>query len=620
MRTTRRVVGSGGVALVMLAAAALGCRQPIILPNPVRSVAPVVEAVAGPGPSASTGAVLSDIGIADVAAHRPRVAFAALEQRLAREARPSPVLLLALAELADRVSRRPVFLPGARREALNWSRDSAVYAAFCLDDPRCDEASRLAACDVHNRAVARCLRLAGTSSMPGWSGWPCKLADAGIVPTAAPVDWRSLGFDRLQPADDLIVTRQVARQRRAGIGIPVLARRRLLGPDLERWRPYGPFQATFAATVLIRAAGGATPANWRSQPVELVLQDPLREGTPAVGGGSPPLAWDLTAPLVARLTERPMWAYQYYGVFDPDYYLERAGIYAVDPYQPGKMPFVLFQGLWSSPDEWSPMLNTLRADPILRDRFQFWVALYPSGYAPPVAALSLRRALREIRDRFDPGHRDGALDRMVVLGKSSGGLFAKMLVQSSGREMWDAVFARPIGEIRATGARRAELSAMFFYEPEPSIARVIFVSTGHRGSDLARKPGVRTVEQWVHAGDPMLGVRDRLIADNGGKVFHPTYRGRALSTHDGLNGESPLMKVIQRTPIAPGVAHHSIIGNSRRTRAPERMTDGVVDYASAHIEGAASERIIKMGHASETHPEVIAEVRRILHVHLAETQ
>ncbi len=48
------------------------------------------------------------------------------------------------------------------------------------------------------------------------------------------------------------------------------------------------------------------------------------------------------------------------------------------------------------------------------------------------------------------------------------------------------------------------------------------------------------------------------------------------------------------------------------------MTDGFVRYASAHLDGAASERIVSATHVCEADPEVIAEVRRILHLHLAE--
>ena len=53
-------------------------------------------------------------------------------------------------------------------------------------------------------------------------------------------------------------------------------------------------------------------------------------------------------------------------------------------------------------------------------------------------------------------------------------------------QLWNAVFARPISEIRAPPELRAELAAMFFYEPEPYIRRVIFATTAHRGGKLAR--------------------------------------------------------------------------------------------------------------------------------------
>ena len=49
---------------------------------------------------------------------------------------------------------------------------------------------------------------------------------------------------------------------------------------------------------------------------------------------------------------------------DPEFYASQAGAYAIDPYQPGKVPVVLVQGLWSSPGVWLPMLNALRADPV----------------------------------------------------------------------------------------------------------------------------------------------------------------------------------------------------------------------------------------------------------------
>jgi hypothetical protein len=46
-------------------------------------------------------------------------------------------------------------------------------------------------------------------------------------------------------------------------------------------------------------------------------------------------------------------------------------------------------------------------------------------------------------------------------------------------------------------------------------------------------------------------------------------------------------------------------------------TDGGVAYESAHIEGVVSEKIVRSGHSTQSHPETIEEVRRILREHMA---
>ena len=51
---------------------------------------------------------------------------------------------------------------------------------------------------------------------------------------------------------------------------------------------------------------------------------------------------------------------------------DKAGLYLVEPYQPGKIPVVLVHGLLSSPLTWAPLFNDLMADPKLRQRYQFW--------------------------------------------------------------------------------------------------------------------------------------------------------------------------------------------------------------------------------------------------------
>ena len=43
---------------------------------------------------------------------------------------------------------------------------------------------------------------------------------------------------------------------------------------------------------------------------------------------------------------------------------------------------------------------------------------------------------------------------------------------------------------------------------------------------------------------------------------------------------------------------------------------GTVAYESAHIEGVASEVVVRSGHSTQGHPETVEEVRRILREHI----
>ncbi len=72
------------------------------------------------------------------------------------------------------------------------------------------------------------------------------------------------------------------------------------------------------------------------------------------------------------------------------------------------------------------------------------------------------------------------------------------------------------------------------------------------------------------------------------------------------------------TPIAPGIAAHSIIP-VRGPGADENASDGVVTLQSARLEGVESELVIPFSrHSVQGHPLAIEEVRRILLAHAAE--
>ena len=84
---------------------------------------------------------------------------------------------------------------------------------------------------------------------------------------------------------------------------------------------------------------------------------------------------------------------------------------------------------------------------------------------------------------------------------------------------------------------------------------------------------------------------------------------------DNMSPGHPFIRALNETPIDSKITAHSIIavlGDGPITG----KTDGVVAYESAHIDGVASEVVVRSGHSTQGHPETIEEMRRILREHL----
>jgi hypothetical protein len=88
---------------------------------------------------------------------------------------------------------------------------------------------------------------------------------------------------------------------------------------------------------------------------------------------------------------------------------------------------------------------------------------------------------------------------------------------------------------------------------------------------------------------------------------HPTSVGELAPGHPFLMGLCDLR-------IDSSVPSHSIIADLRNPPGPG-ATDGIVPYSSSHLEGVASELLVRGLHICLDHPAVIREVRRILVEH-----
>ena len=219
----------------------------------------------------STSTLLEHLGLRELALRQPRDAFYFLEEPT-ESLQADPHRLLALAELAFAISQ-----DSKAQEAILWARDSAVYTVFYLAEPTAshdDEPARSLAYSLHNRAVARCLRLARTDVAPAQSTWPAQLARAGIIPTSTSEAWSALGIDSLQAVNQSSFPGRDRSDRSIALGVPLVVHRVLTDHELFEWKPYGPDEAAFAATAFLTPRG--SPTTWRNQPVELSLVDPLQ--------------------------------------------------------------------------------------------------------------------------------------------------------------------------------------------------------------------------------------------------------------------------------------------------------------------------------------------------------
>ena len=169
--------------------------------------------------------------------------------------------------------------------------------------------------------------------------------------------------------------------------------------DPRRLRPgrgrrfYQAEHGFFPLTAFVQPNSRLRESDADSRDCTLVLYDPER--TPSVGAGKDALLLeaDVTTPLAYMWSRTDLDKLRWTGLLRPGQPLDRATLMLLKPYEPNKIPVVMVHGLWSTPLAWIPMLNELRRDPRIRDRYQFFLYLYPTGVPVPIAASGLRDSL-----------------------------------------------------------------------------------------------------------------------------------------------------------------------------------------------------------------------------------
>ena len=527
-------------------------------------------------------------------------------------------LLFALSELNYLTGHRVqhIVKPWEPRDARDYYLASAVYAwLFLFGDsaepaPGAFDLRFRTACDLYNFGLGWALtERRGTNAegilAAGVRQLPMGRIELELQQPGFP--WPLEKFDHFLIGDQFLVRGLTVRNRQAGLGAPLIA---VMPPEstnnLARAVP---------ATVLLRLNGGLPELATGGLRGSLEVYSPFESSTVQVGDRSVPLETDTTISLAYTLNQSFIWRLGRMQ-FLSDVERIPTGVYPTQLYTPGRVPVVFVHGTFSSPVTWAEMFNTLMADPELRQRCQFWYFIYNSGNPTIYSANRLREALTVKIQELDPEGRDAALQQMLVIGHSQGGLVTKLTATDTGDRLLSVlVKTNQAGELQIPAGKEATLRKYACLEALPFVKRVIFISTPHRGSYSATGLAQNLARRIISLPGNVL----RRTTDLAGLTESLNLPEEVLGTPtsiDSMSPNNPVLLTLADIPVAPGIRAHSIVA-VKGTGDYHQGKDGLVSYDSAHVDYVESEFVVRSPHSCQSKPEAIEEVRRILHEHLA---
>lgn len=550
---------------------------------------------------------------------------------------PDAELIYALSELSyvegKRAERRGDSLTALNQYgvALTNSYDYLFSSDLKITRNEYDPQFR-AACDLYNESLEDTLRLLCSENKiaPGHT-YSIKTPNREfLVRTEMRGQWQPDEFERYEFVSDYEIETLRNRHTTYGLGVPLIAVRRPRSEEDQR-EGYYPEGLSYAVTAMMRCMqpedGGRAG---ESKMCVLEFFDPLTANQVNLADQWVPLETDLTTPLAFFLDspESRKRNVATEGLINPNDSQEKRGIYMLEPYDPDRIPVLMVHGLWSSPITWMDMFNDLRSFPEVRERYQFWFYLYPSGQPFWLSATQLRSDLIAMRDVFDPAHRDKPLDQMVLVGHSMGGLVSRMQTIDSSDNFWKIVSNEPaetpeqaLAKIRGPDEARTKLVSALYFKPNQSISRVITIGTPHRGSDFAND-FTRWLARKVIKLPRMTVSTGRSLAAENPSLFTDTDLLTTANAIDSLAPEAAIFPVMLNARTSPGVKFHNIIGVLEHPSFLQKKAgkgDGVVEAKSARIDGVASELTVDAEHTTiHMTGKTIFEVRRILLEHLEE--
>lgn len=348
---------------------------------------------------------------------------------------------------------------------------------------------------------------------------------------------------------------------------------------------------------------------------KLKVYDPYNVDKLQIDGKDYPLAANFSAPYGLWLAENNLGIAAYLSLIDRDQRLTMPHLYMLEPYNPNKKVIVLVHGLASSPEAWIRLTNDVMGDSVLRNNYQVWQVFYSTNMPILESRFQIYSIIHQAFDTLDP--KAPASQDSVLIGHSMGGIISRLLVSDADltQPALEMMKSRQLDKFKNDPIFKARLSI----QPITNFDRAIFLSAPHRGTEFADRWFTLAARRIIKLPGAFLGALADSIDErdiNAKNFLKDVGHGLIQNGPSDLSHNSKFTLLTENVMPRKGVIYHSIIGNDTKSNDPNIMSDGIVPYKSAHLDGAASEKIIQGGHSIQETPEAVLELRRILRLHL----
>ncbi|RSE32118.1 lipase family alpha/beta hydrolase [Acinetobacter junii] len=374
-----------------------------------------------------------------------------------------------------------------------------------------------------------------------------------------------------------------------------------------------------AATIIAQPKRAAATADevLNSPEFEIKVYDPYSVEKVNIAGKPYSLAANFSAPYGLWLSENNLGAAAYLTLIDRDQHLTMPHLYMLEPYNPNKKVIVLVHGLASSPEAWIAVTNDIMGDPVLREHYQVWQVFYSTNMPILESRFQIYALLKQAFGSVNM--QDAAAKDAVLIGHSMGGIISRLLVSNAdiSKEALVMMSSRQQTRLR----KHPVIGERLKMQPISNFDRAIFLAAPHKGTDYADRWFTLAARKIIKLPTTFLTTLADTLTSNDVELkdFVKTLTNDVIQNGPSdLSKKSKFMELTADIPPQKGLLFHSIMGNITKSQDPNIMTDGIVPYKSAHLDGAVSEKIITGGHSIQETPEAVLELRRILRQHLVE--